>query len=103
MTFSRFVFVLAAALLGALQTPVAAQIVYTPVNVSIPVGGSYYLDVNHDGITDFTIRSQILQDECQFGDGYVWNLQRHSRTWRCRGGDDTRICRGPSTRCANRL
>lgn len=74
MTFKRLVFILAVTLLGALQTPAAAQIVYTPVNVSIPVGGSYYLDVNHDGVTDFTVRSQMVQDYCQFGDGYAWNL-----------------------------
>ena len=73
MAFCRFVFILAVALLGVLS-PAAAQIVYSPVNVSIPVGGSYYLDVNRDGVTDFTVRSQLLQDYCQFGDGYAWNL-----------------------------
>jgi len=51
-----------------------AQIVYTPVNVSIPVNGSYHLDVNQDGIPDFTIRSQILQARCQYGNRYTWDL-----------------------------
>src|SRR5580698_11431007 len=52
----------------------AAEVVYTRVNVSIPVGGTYNIDLDQDGITDFTLRSALLQDYCQFGDGYVWSL-----------------------------
>lgn len=69
----KIFFVVTAALL-LLSAPAFAQIVYTPVNVAIPVGGSYQIDLNHDGVPDFTVRSQILQDYCQFGDGYAWNL-----------------------------
>jgi hypothetical protein len=39
----------------ALALPGEAEIVYTPANLTIPPGGSIELDVNHDGITDFTI------------------------------------------------
>jgi hypothetical protein len=40
-----------------------AKIVYTPVNVRL---GQYSLDVNNDGITDFTLQlqSSIKHDEC---------------------------------------
>jgi hypothetical protein len=52
----------------------AAEVVYTKVNISIPVGGAYNIDLDQDRITDFTLRSSFLQDYCQFGDGYVWTL-----------------------------
>ncbi len=42
----------------ALAWPAEAQIVYTPVNITIeprPGWSSYNLDVNNDGVTDFTI------------------------------------------------
>jgi hypothetical protein len=41
----------------ALAQPVEAKIVYTPANVVIGYNGveTYYLDLNHGGITDFTI------------------------------------------------
>src|SRR5579862_6768155 len=58
----------------ALVGRAAAEVVYTKVNVSIPVGGSYNIDLNQDGITDFTLRSSLLEDYCQFGDGYAWTL-----------------------------
>lgn len=60
--------------LVALLIPAAAEIVYTPVNVSIPVGGYYYIDLNHDGVADFALRSQLIQDYCQAGDGFIWTL-----------------------------
>lgn len=62
------------AAIAMLTLPAVSQIVYTPVYVSIPVGGYYNLDLNQDGVTDFIIRSGLLQDYCQFGDGYVWSL-----------------------------
>jgi hypothetical protein len=37
-----------------LTRPSEARIVYTPTNVAI--NGPYKLDLNHDGITDFTIQ-----------------------------------------------
>lgn len=61
-------------LAAAAALPVNAQILYTQVNVSVPVGGSYDLDLNGDGITDFTLKSKLLQGLCQWGDEYVWSL-----------------------------
>jgi hypothetical protein len=61
-------------LASALVLPAHAQIVYTQVNVSIPVGESYNLDLNGDGVTDFTLKSKLLQGYCQSGDEYVWSL-----------------------------
>jgi hypothetical protein len=52
----------------------AGEVVYTNVNVSIPVGDSYNIDLNGDGITDFNLRSRLLQGYCQWGDEYVWTL-----------------------------
>ena len=43
----------------ALATPAEARIVYTPAHHVIAEGGHYGLDVNHDGITDFTLQAQI--------------------------------------------
>ncbi len=74
MRLLRSSLVVLAVLLTALLLPVSAEIVYTSVNVSIPTDGQYNLDLNRDGIPDFTLRSHLLQDYCQLGDGYVWNL-----------------------------
>jgi hypothetical protein len=43
----------------ALAVPAEARIVYTPTHHVIAEGGHYRLDVNHDGITDFTLQAQI--------------------------------------------
>ncbi|MGC2108176.1 MAG: hypothetical protein WA655_01580 [Candidatus Korobacteraceae bacterium] len=59
---------------AALVVPAQAEIVYTPVNISIPIGGVYNIDLNRDGVTDFVLRSKLLQGYCQFGDEYVWSL-----------------------------
>jgi probable HAF family extracellular repeat protein len=40
----------------ALAIPAQARVVYTPVNVNLPTNGSYPIDLNHDGITDFTFQ-----------------------------------------------
>jgi hypothetical protein len=37
----------------ALAQPAEAEIVYTPANVKVQVGGGFPLDLNHDGIVDF--------------------------------------------------
>ena len=58
----------------SVDLPADAQIVYTQVNVSIPVGGSYNLDLNGDGLIDFTLKSKLLQGYCQWGDEYDWSL-----------------------------
>jgi hypothetical protein len=39
----------------ALVEPCEARIVYTPAHIRIGVNESYKLDLNHDGVTDFTI------------------------------------------------
>jgi len=41
----------------ALAPPSEAKIVYTPVNINIEPTQNYNLDLNHDGITDFTIKN----------------------------------------------
>jgi hypothetical protein len=47
----------------ALAHPAEAKIVYTPAHVVIPEGGRYFLDVNHDGITDFGIYNYSTCDK----------------------------------------
>jgi hypothetical protein len=44
----------------ALAQPSQAEIVFTPTHKMVPIRGSLALDVNNDGITDFTFRN-ILQ------------------------------------------
>jgi hypothetical protein len=61
-------------LLMTLAITTEAEVVYTPVNVSIGVGDSYNIDLNHDGVVDFALRSHLLEDHCQSGDGYIWTL-----------------------------
>ncbi len=50
--------ILAAGLL-ALARPAAAQIVYTPVNITLTPNSKYNLDLNNDGVTDFTISDKL--------------------------------------------
>src|ERR1035438_2532977 len=52
---------------AALAIPAQASVVYTPVNVQLPTNGSYPIDLNHDGITDFTFHSQSGQGGCFIG------------------------------------
>ena len=40
----------------ALAVPIEAKIVYTPAHHVVTHGGSYKLDLNHDGVTDFTLK-----------------------------------------------
>jgi hypothetical protein len=65
---------LAVSVLALCVLPAAAEVVYTPVNISIGVDDMYSLDLNHDGVPDFTLRSKLLEDYCQSGDGYIWTL-----------------------------
>jgi hypothetical protein len=51
-----------------------AQIVYTPVNISIPVNGQYNIDFDHNGIIDFALQSKLIQSYCQYGDGFLWTV-----------------------------
>jgi len=61
-------------LASLLVLPANAQILYIQVNVSIPLDGSYDLDLNGDGVTDFTVKSKFLQGYCQGGDEDIWSL-----------------------------
>ena len=61
-------------LASAFAVPGNAQIVYTQLSVSIPVGQAYNLDLNGDGVPDFTLKSKLLQGLCQWGDEYIWTL-----------------------------
>jgi hypothetical protein len=57
----------------ALAWPAAAQIVYTPVNITI-TEGSYKLDLNNGGVTDFTIAvhsGQMKTQYCGIASHYV--------------------------------
>jgi len=74
MKSAKSISVLMTALFVALAIPATAQILYTQVNASIPIGGSLNLDVNGDGVTDFVLQSKLLQGYCNGGDEYVWNL-----------------------------
>lgn len=66
--------VVMAVLALAVVLPAQAQIVYTQVNISIPVGESYNIDLNGDGVIDFTLKSKFLQGYCVNGDEFVWSL-----------------------------
>lgn len=50
--------ILAGVVLLALAPPAEAKIVYTPVNVTI-VDSSYNIDLNNDGVTDFSVTDVI--------------------------------------------
>jgi len=43
----------------ALGTSADAEIVYTPANITIGRGGSMDIDLNHDGVPDFTISEHL--------------------------------------------
>jgi len=62
---SRFAttMIVAVGLLGV-AWPAEAQIVYTPTNITIGPNGSYNLDVNNDGVTDFTISTKDSNPVC---------------------------------------
>src|SRR5690349_4002571 len=49
----------------ALTQPTRAQIVFTPVNVTVN-NGTVPIDLNHDGITDFDIVDKALTGSCCF-------------------------------------
>jgi len=41
----------------ALAQPAQAKIVYTPTHQKLPIGPLFYLDLNHDGISDFAFHA----------------------------------------------
>ena len=69
---SRFAIatILAGAGLLAVAWPAAAEIVYTHTNVTIAPNSSYNLDVNNDGVTDFTISTHYSTQNCGGLPGY---------------------------------
>jgi hypothetical protein len=56
----------------ALSVPAHAEIVYTSVHQSIGRNGMLLLDINHDGIIDFTLREAFVFSNI-FGGGSTWN------------------------------
>jgi hypothetical protein len=48
----------------ALAWPAEGKVVYTPVNVTISGNGSVTLDLNHDGITDFSVDAVASSGHC---------------------------------------
>ena len=44
----------------ALTMPAEGRIIYTPAHHVIAHGGSFNLDLNHDGVTDFTLRDKYF-------------------------------------------
>jgi hypothetical protein len=50
----------------ALTLPAEAKIIYTPTHHVIKQGGTYKLDVNHDGITDFTLTDKYTATSSGF-------------------------------------
>jgi len=48
--------------LSALAWPAEAEVVYTKVNVQIPANSSFNLDLNNDGVADFTISTSYRSD-----------------------------------------
>jgi probable HAF family extracellular repeat protein len=56
----------AACLFAAVAMPIQARVVYTPVNVTFPANGSYPIDLNHDGVNDFTFQTSNTIYLCHF-------------------------------------
>ncbi|MFY9845776.1 MAG: hypothetical protein WA718_13220 [Terriglobales bacterium] len=48
--------------------PTAAEVVYMPTNITIGPNASYNLDVNNDGVTDFTITTKYSDFKCGMGE-----------------------------------
>jgi hypothetical protein len=57
----------------ALAPPARGQIVYTPVNVTLGLSGTYNLDLNDDGVTDFTIWT-TNEGRCAYHSTWVWEF-----------------------------
>lgn len=55
----------------ALAPTTAAEVVYTPVNVTIAGNGSIRIDLNHDGIKDFALRSASQVAACGIRHGLI--------------------------------
>ena len=63
----------------ALAQPLEAKIVYTPTNIKVGFN-AYNLDLNHDGLTDFSLyETQYIAHYCQQGE-FVEDWLRESAT-----------------------
>ena len=55
----------------AFASPAAAEVVYTQANVTLSGNGSINLDLNHDGIVEFVLRSHSRITSCGLRDGLI--------------------------------
>jgi hypothetical protein len=74
MRFTRWKLIAVAMLTAVLAVPSAAEIVYTPVNARIALNTPYSIDLDANGVTDFTLTAKFVQGLCQQGDEYEWAL-----------------------------
>jgi len=58
-------YALAAAGAGALVQPSEAEVVYTPIDQKIFANEQFAIDLNHDGVTDFTIVNRLHRSNMQ--------------------------------------
>jgi hypothetical protein len=75
-SFNRYALaaILAGAGLLASARPAEAKVVYTPVNVTLSGNGSFKLNLNHDGINDFTIRAVSQITACGNRGGLIGSV-----------------------------
>ena len=60
----------------ALASTAAAEVVYTPANVTLLGNGSISIDLNHDSVTDFVLQSVLKPAYCgTVGGGYTGSTQ----------------------------
>ena len=58
-------YALAAAGVSALAQPSEAEVVYTPIYQKISANEQFAIDLNHDGVTDFTIVNRLRRSNMQ--------------------------------------
>lgn len=74
----------------ALAQPAEAEVVYTPAHVAIGYDGTYNLDLNHDGIADFTVkkafthtssgrRNALFLSTAPAGNGWMASVSQYGR------------------------
>ena len=74
--------ILAGVGLLALAWPADAQVVYTPTNITISEG-KYKLDINNDGVTDFTIAVSIGQNKNPPCQNHYYTVQERPSSDNC--------------------
>jgi hypothetical protein len=66
----------------ALAQPCEAKIVYTPAHVSIGINSMVHLDLNHDGVKDFTFVDKFVTNATgKFGSLSVVPTRRANEAW----------------------